>query len=419
MHPGRWPARTFHSATLLMAFFWTLGVLFPIPGFRELLLKPRIEEILLGVQEKYHRRHGGQRRSAGYIGTDPNGNPMFIPIAPKHYHLLENGERLNVKFPSNAGFFPRALSIDDEGLQLLVTGDIGLYMAVAQVPLISSESTAKQPRLSGGNTYASEDQAVTFDAVQPCSGLEGQALRDTSVVCTGHSNIPHCRIFVLVSNGPRILECRLKMVHRHGQPNASMKDPDAPYNVAWNISKEWLYKNHVEQVDSLAIDNTCLRRRESTQGKQRYFLDTQDAGCIVVGTGATSHKRSYGRIVQLKEKQKDRWTLIPERSIHVRNSRINQGALHVLDTGYVLALSAHNDEKDQHKTLTIMEVFSKYSGKMTGAWELPHELNWLTLSGNKTHLFAVGLRQVPWRFELWQFPVPEQLQRPPPKKDPS
>ena len=78
LHPGRWPARTFHSATLLMVFFWSLGVLFPLPGFRDFLMKPRIEETLARVQEKYHRRHGGPRRS-GYIGTDPNGNPLFIP----------------------------------------------------------------------------------------------------------------------------------------------------------------------------------------------------------------------------------------------------------------------------------------------------------------------------------------------------
>merc|ERR1712079_3103 len=167
----------------------------------------------------------------------------------------------------------------------------------------------------------------------------------------------------------------------------------SPFNVAWAISKSWLYQNHVEQVNAVAIDSACLQRHEHGKGGRKYFLDKQDAGCIVIGTGATSHRSSYGRIVQLREKFTDRWTLIPERSIHVRNSQVNPGALHVMASGYVLALRAHHDGKDGNKILTTMEVFSKYSGKMMGVWALPADLNWLTLSGSANHLLAIGLRQ--------------------------
>jgi hypothetical protein len=393
-----------------MVFFWSLGVLFPLPGFKEFLTKPHVEEILLAVQEKYHRRHGG-RRSAGYIGTDPNGNPLFIPIAPKVPHVLDNGERLNVKFPTNAGFFPRGLSMDEEGQQLLVAGDVGIYVAMGNAPIISDSSDfgfSANRRLSDDNKFASEE-ALTFNEVQPCPGLEGQALRDASMVCVGHNDRKTCRVFVLVFNGPQILECFVKKPHEYGQE----KDSDAPVNVAWTISRKWLYDNHVEQVNSLAIDNTCLQRHEHGRSGRENFLDKQDAGCIVIGTGATSHRSSYGRIVQLREKYTDRWTLVPERSIHVRNSQVNPGALHVMDAGYVLALRSQHDEKNRNTILTNIEVFSKYSGRMMHVFALPDNLNWLTLSGNATYLLAIGLRQDPWRFELWRFPVPKQLLRHP------
>jgi hypothetical protein len=189
-----------------------------------------------------------------------------------------------------------------------------------------------------------------------------------------------------------------------------MGDTDAPYNVAWKISTDWLYQKHIEQVNSLALDNTCLRRHE--HGADRHKpLDMQAAGCIVVGTGATSNKHGYGRIVQLREKYRDQWTLVPERSLHVRNTQVNPGALHVLDSGFVLALSTHSGQNDNTKTETFMEAFCKETGKMKHAWKLPNDVNWLTLSGSDAHLMLIGLQQTPWRFELWRFPVPEQLQR--------
>jgi len=217
---------------------------------------------------------------------------------------------------------------------------------------------------------------------------------------------------VLVANGPQILECPLVQEQdRADVSRREMRDTDAPFNVAWAISTDWLHQKHVEQVNSLAIDNPCLRRHEHGADGHNRFTDMMAAGCIVIGTGATSNKHGYGRIVQLKEKYRDQWTLVPERSLHVRNTHVNPGALHVLDSGFVLALNTDHGQRDSNKTETVMEAFCKETGKMKGAWKLPDDMNWLTLSGSGTHLMLIGLKQSPWQFELWRFPVPGELQR--------
>mmetsp|Transcript_95303 Transcript_95303/g.188916 ORF Transcript_95303/g.188916 Transcript_95303/m.188916 type:complete len:1031 (-) Transcript_95303:277-3369(-) len=413
LHPGRWPARTFHAATLLLVFFWASGLLFPISCFRGLMMKPRVEEMIMEVEETYEHQKRKGRRRLGYVGTDPSGNPMFIHLKSAQAHPLKGGERLNVAFPENAGFFPRALSSDRTGQQLLVASDVGLHMAVGVATPIDNNfrSKAKRQLRAENKSVTSESEALPFHAVHPCSGLEGQSVRDASVVCEKNGGQQsNCRIFVLVSNSPQILECPSMQEREQADvPNREIKDTDASFNVAWAISKDWLYQKHAEQVDSLAIDNACLRRHERGADGHRHFSDMQATGCIIIGTGATSHKHGYGRIVQLKEKYSDQWTLVPERSLHVRNTRVNPGALHVLDSGFVLALSTHHGQKDNIKTETFMESFCKETGKMKLAWKLPDEVNWLALSGSGTHLMLIGLRQTPWQFELWRFPLPEEL----------
>jgi len=415
LHPGRWPARTFHAATLILVVFWLLGLLFPFSFFRDLMMKPRIGTMMLEIEEKYEHQKHRVRRRVGYVGTDPNGNPMFMPLKSEKPHQLKGGERLNVVFPESAGFFPRAMSSDSTGQQVLVTGDIGLFMAEGvATPMVENFLSRAERQLRSENMSVTvEPEAPTFQAVQPCSGLDGQSFRDASVVCERHRDRQtNCRIFVLVSKGPQIFECPLvQEQERADVSNREVRDTDAPYNMAWTISTDWLYQNNVEQVDSLAIDNPCLRRHEHGADGHKRFTDMQAAGCIVIGTGATSNKHGYGRIVQLKERYRDQWTLVPERSLHVRNTRVNPGALHVLDSGFVLALSTNRGQRDDDKTETVMEAFCKETGKMKGAWKLPDDVNWLTLSGSGTHLMLIGLRQTPWRFELWRFPVPEELQQ--------
>merc|ERR1712008_233210 len=108
---------------------------------------------------------------------------------------------------------------------------------------------------------------------------------------------------------------------------------------------------------------------------------------------------------------RDQWTLVPQRSLHVRNTHVSPGALHVLDSGYVLALSTLRGQKNNTKPLTVMEAFCKETGKMKHSWKLPDDVNWLALSGSDTHLMLIGLQQTPCQLELWRFPVPEELQR--------
>jgi len=382
MNPGRWPARVFHSATLLLAFLWFLGVLYPT--FRTWMDHPQIEQIFAEVEEE-----GKVEEQQGFMGTDPNGNPMFIPVKHHNFLSLTGGVKLRTSWPSHAGFFPRAISVDSLG-EIIVSDDIGLFATKSAALLVnpSSEDGA------GGTDLV---PTLEFHMVSPCRGLEGQALRDVSVVCERGTARVDCKVFVLIASGPTIMECPLPYYQRDS--SGHMLNNDGA-NANWSISNTWLYKEHDEEVASLAIDDDCVER---TPGSQRL-------GCIVVGTSAKSKKDTqYGRIVQLKTHLGHEHELVPNRSIHVRKSWVNPGALHVTDTGYILALSTKQKLKDRRRTEATMEAFHSDTGKLKATWALPTEVDWLTISGGGKFLMILGLRQKPWGFELWRFPLPAKL----------
>lgn len=368
------------AATFLLAFLWSMGVFYP--PFHTYMNHPQIEQISAVVEEE-----GQVHERKGFMGTDPNGNPMFIPVKRHTDLLLTGGVKLRTSWPSHAGFFPRALSVDSLG-ELIVADDIGLFAA-------SSDTSLVFPPSKDGAAGTAVPSSLNFHVVSLCRGLEGQALRDVSIVCMEGSTVD-CKVFILIASGPTIMECPLPF-HRHD--SGHLLNDNRMEDANWSISNTWLYKQHDEEVASLAIDDDCVAR---TPGSHRL-------GCIVVGTSATNKKDGYGRIVQLKSHIGHAHKLVPNRSIHVRNSWVSPGALHVTDTGYILALSTKQDLKEQRRTETTMEAFHNDTGKLKATWLLPGDVDWLTLSGGSHFLLILALRQKPWGFELWRFPLPAEL----------
>jgi len=302
---------------------------------------------------------------------------------------LKDGVKLHTSWPSHAGFFPRALSVDSVG-EMIVSDDIGLFAAKGEASHVFPSSGY------GARAIEAARPTLDFSMISPCRGLEGQSLRDVSLVCDRDAGLD-CRIFVLIANGPTIMECPLPFGGKHGSEHLLNHHGG---DANWSISNTWLYKQHDEVVASLAIDDDCLARKP---GSRRL-------GCIVVGTSATSKKNGYGRIVQLKSHLGHAHELVPQRSIHVRNSWVSPGALDVTGSGYILALSTRTKLKQRQRTETTMEAFHNDTGKLAGTWLLPTDVDWLTLSGAGQYLLILGLRQKPWGFELWRFPFPTELQ---------
>jgi hypothetical protein len=232
-----------------------------------------------------------------------------------------------------------------------------------------------------------------------CPTVEGQSIRDVSIVCNGSTKVD-CSAFVLIADGPKIVECSLPFKH-DGSGEARSRHTLNLEDV-WSISSSWLHEQHHEEVASLAIDNECLRH-------QRHTVVAKRASCIVFGTAAATKDEGYGRIVQMKGSLAHEHELVPQRTIHVRNVRVGPGALHVTDTGYVVALSTRRNAKHRKRTQTVMEAFHKDTGEVVGTWSMPKDVDWLTLSGGGDFLLILGLRQKPWGFELWRFNLPPQM----------
>lgn len=405
-HPGRVPARVFYGATFLLAALWTTGALYPF--FQEFMTVPKLSEILAQVEEEVGEdRSWHQAERPGVMGTDPNGLPMFIPERAKLEPDLPQGELISAEWPSHAGFFPRVLSVDRSGQRIVVADDIGLYTAdfSAATPMARVLQNSDNPDGAG--------VTVKFTPVSPCTSLEGQALRDISLICPLSTEMP-CRVLVLIEEGPSLTECPLHSetgetateIDSGEQQNQSTRPEVPDQEGSWTILTQWLSRRTKEQVASFAVDETCIAQDKDADN---CTFDAKDVGCVVVGTSA---ERGNGRIVQLRGVFGGERNLVPERSIRLNHpGPVLPGAIHVLATGYIVVLSTEILTKDNHyKTVSRVEAFRKTTGAFIGVWRLPMAVDWLAMSGGGADFFVLGVRDKR-SLELHRFPVPPELLR--------
>jgi len=160
-------------------------------------------------------------------------------------------------------------------------------------------------------------------------------------------------------------------------------------------------------VESLAVNSDCLKRDNSN----KCNFEAEKVGCVVVGT-------SLGRIVQLRSDLDSARQLVPDRSIHYRPTAVTHGSLHVLPSGYVLALSRKVSlSRDKQRVVeATAQAFDEREGNLAGEWKLPDGVDWLTLSGGGQSLLALGVRDRR-KLELHRFPVPDMLKAPLDRED--
>mmetsp|Transcript_25442 Transcript_25442/g.64694 ORF Transcript_25442/g.64694 Transcript_25442/m.64694 type:complete len:1136 (-) Transcript_25442:188-3595(-) len=418
VHPGKLPAKIFRLGTLLLAALWGVGVALPFGVFREFMTKPLTADVF--VEEMGPDGHRIETEVRAAVGTAPDGLPSLIP----QYNLRENlpslpeGELVNVDWPEHAGFVPRALSSDPTGTMFVVADDLGVYAgrlgSAAGAPVVAASAMPPALRRLQQAPELKRTQSVSFEHVPPCAALEGQALKDIGIVCTTGS-LDDCRVVVLHARGRKLAECPLPagfgvpsaglaesrtLVDGADEVNAFEVQPSSivPPAPTWRISNDWLHssesRNLRETVNSVAVNNECL---EVAEGKEEQvavsgaFLPI-DVGCVVVGT-------TTGRIVQLRAAYSGERRLVPERAMEQRPRGVVPGSLHVLSSGFVVAL--------RHSSGTV-QAFDSKLGTAVSEWRLPKDIQWLTLCGSGDSLFVLGLRNGT-SVELHRFPLPAAL----------
>lgn len=414
--PGRLPAKVFRLATTMLMVLWAIGLALPVGIFREFMTQPLTADVFVeeiaGVGEGGAKRGDGKRpRTAehprirgGRVGKEAADLRAWESIPG-----LAEGEVLKAEWPSHSGFVPHSLSCDPTGRFLVVADDLGVYsgrlawsaakekedhspstdVAVAARTLL--DTPAEKGLVASGGKAPKQVLGVEFERLAPCNALEGQALKDVSVVCTGPPLEQTCRVVVLHAHGRRLAQCPLPLDEDRGEAkgNHSLVDKKPAFKslVSWKITSDWLHgswsKNR-EHVESFAVNSACLDSDD--------VAPSREVGCVVVGT-------TSGRIVQLRGAYKDRSLLIPERSMQQRERTVSRGSLHVFGNGLVVAL---------RRSSGTLEAFNGELGTRVGEWRLPSGLHWLMLCGGGDSLFVLGVRDNRHK-ELHRFPLPEEL----------
>jgi len=391
--PGELPWKLFWTATMLLVALWSLGLLLPFGAVRELMTRPLTAELRV---EEISR----SKRSAGehfLVGTDPSGLPEYIPESDVDPSLpeLPEGELIRATWPGHSGFQPRALSSAPFGNQLVVADDFGVYagrLGVELEPQGGREAVGRSLRASSGKPVPT----VHFKHAPPCAALEGQALKDISVVCSREESSA-CSVLVLHAHGRRLVECPLRHIVAPGSVlsaspvvaemargrDRGLAASTIP-SVNWVISSDWLHSHREhrnEHVESVAVNNKCLDSA----------FHPNKVGCVVVGT-------TSGRIVQLRRHFTNETQLVPERAVQQWSHAVEHGSLHVCPNGIVVALS---------KKTSSIQAFA-HAGKAIGEWRLPQGVDWMMLSGAGEYLYLLG-RENATEVKLFRFPMPQEL----------
>lgn len=389
MAPGEVPWKVFRSATLMLASLWLIGLAIPFQNVRDMMTRPLTVEVIGESVEDEAK--GGVKRFA--IGTDPSGLPEYIP-EPDEPSLpeLPEGELVRATWPSHSGFKPRALSSAPFGKQLVIADDFGVYAGQLQMEFAFQEDPAEHNgRALRGSPRAEPVPSVHFKQAPPCTALEGQALKDISVICSQGS----CRVLVLHAHGRRLVLCPLENEQLGSGDGGSTESGAAPIttamgseqNMTWVISEDWLYSDHArkkERVESVAVNNEC---------NGGGFSPVQ-VGCVVVGT-------TSGRLVQLRGHLTNQTQLVPERAVSQWSEAVEHGSLYVFPNGLVVAL--------RKGTPASIHAFDAHAGSAIGQWRLPTGTDWLMLSGDGGESFYALGQVNETEIQLYRFPVPPEL----------
>lgn len=404
---GTAPWHVFRNMTLVLVGLYCAGALWCISklsGLPDLQLKP------LSVVEAEFSQHSlegssmiveevaedSRTRSSEYVETQ----------APRSLLKLPQGHPIKTIWPHSNRFEPRALSCDSSGQRFVVADDFGVYSARLIIANEEDDSIRSQrgPQhlRSQGHQKRPERLEARFERAPPCRQLEGQTPRDVEIVCGRDPRSPDkvvCSALVLYSHGRVMLtECPLQ---QHLDGSAS----------TWDILTDWLDDLNNEAIESVALSSKC---RGPINASEEFGLDLK--GCMFVGTTGC-------RLVQLRRHVTQQNQLVPLWASQPRRrlkwdpaieTAMSHGSIHILLAGYVMVLQPWGSVSTTDTTRPgTMWALDPGEDQVIGEWELPKDVQWLSLcGGGNDALFMLGRGGVDSASALWRFPLPPELQRP-------
>jgi len=431
--PGQTPWRMFKSATLVLVACWIISGIVSLPGVEDFLglhtvpLPQMMAELLGQAHRKSEAKREREQQGMAASNMQDGGQGLSNGVID----ALLGGEPINVQWPRHYSFMPRVLGCDSSGTRLVVADDFGIYSGQlsresppsgAAQPAVDFQSflpsqpnVASQPVVQTAPLEPQQQQALTaqFRREAPCTVLEGQTLKDIGLLCSGDSA---CHVLVLHAHGRRLAECPLgsgvgalrgvaglqkntyqgDAVGGHSLDSsvairnavglaAPLKQRGVRPSTMWEISGAWLNATK-ERVESVAVDSAC--------GNEKSFM-LDSPGCIVVGT-------TSGRIVQLRQHISELNQLVPEWAMGQRTRKVDQGSLHVLTGGYVIAL---------RPGLGSIQALNAWDGDQVGEWQLPSGVEWIAVAGGGDNLYVLGRQGKRQAAALWRFPLPAELKQ--------
>lgn len=387
----RLPAKLHRTATLLLVLLWAVGLTLPFTVFRDFMTKPLTASIVVEKEGPGH--HARLESVQAMIGTAPDGLPELIPSFASDLEVpaLPESEIVPIHWPSHSGFAPRALTSDPTGSLLIAQDDVGLFFA--RLPAAAAAPAQRAAGAGGPPAPAAAAAVPRFQAVPPCLALEGKALQDIAVSC---SSARGCRIVVLHSRGRHLAECPIPEAAREPEPKHALEPIPMEPSATWSISRDWLTLQGGggrEYVTALAVNSMCTQGAQSPSNRSRGLFDASEMGCVTVGTAA-------GRLMQLRGSfGAKRHRLVPARAMQPLSYEVARGSLHVLPSGYIIAL---------RRGIGDFQAFDLPTGALVGTWGLPKSHHWLTICGGHHKLLVLGLRNGT-ELELHSFPLPGRL----------
>jgi len=381
--PGNVPWKIFWYATMTLTILWWVSgffVMLQIFGIDWFKVAP-----LLRVEHMHEL---------------PESEPSLLQTADVR---LEGGEAIPTRWPRQH-VQPHSLACSDKGGILVSASRFGLF--TAPLPL-------------------QRDGGIEFQKAGACLGLEGEALRDTSILCAADDS-GECSAFVLHRQGQAVSQCKIMAAMARGHA-ASF----APSARIMSFADSWLYEGDPqrgvpqEEVESIAFVGHCAigeGKCAFAETSSRRIVEMRATGPQAGGElpgGAPQAVWYPARVVQTtgaKVQGRDNTaqelgaaSLVSLESTSALDSSLRFiGEPHMQQLGTIRANTIESDDGDlvQQK----LEVIDATSGSVRGVWALPKNHRWTSMcsAGDALYLLAAGTSP-----QVWRFPLPAALRSAP------
>lgn len=398
--PGRVPWRVFRTSTWLITVIWAFAGVLSLPAVDQVLgvRTVPLPEVMSREMEKEE--------------DDSETMQAFQESDEEPDRRLTEGEEIALHWPPRRSFEPHALACDPSGRRVAIADSFGIfYGKLEEAPTLEEErqpsrylsgtqeasrneqTAASERSLRGASWSLRPKLRMSFQQQPPCSALEGQAVKDIGMVCSGSEQHSECVAVALAGRGRQLAACPLSGALTSLPTEEVGSVSEQTSQLIWEITSNWLNTTE-ERVESLAVDAECKEWPilPSTHAQQR---SVPEAGCVVVGT-------SRGRLVQLQPHQGANHQLVPLWAMQQKSNSVYQGSLHLFSGGLVLAL---RPGRNSLQALDLLE------GAQIGEWKLPKTVpRWLALAGGGDQLYVLGESKLK-QPRLFRFKLPPELCR--------